>query len=64
MKAERIKQLKKELEELDSKMVRTFTEQRNRNRVLFEICKELEELENPESYEANRDHWDGHEIRL
>ena len=28
------------------------------------ISKEIEKLENPESYALNSNHWDSHEIRL
>lgn len=63
--------MKTELEKLyadrdaiESQMPQTFTQQRNKNAALFEVCHQIEKLEDPISYEQNKNHWDGHEIRF
>lgn len=64
MNANRIAEIKARIEELETTMVQTFSQQRARNLELFQLSRELEELENPESYERNKAHWDGHQIRF
>ena len=56
--------LKARQEEILNTMVNTFQEQKDRDRELFLIAREIEMLENPESYEENKTHWEDHEIRF
>lgn len=56
--------LKNQLESLYAEMPQTHFEMEQRNKSAFLISREIEKLENPQSYEANKNHWDGHEIRL
>ncbi len=64
MSAEKITKLKERMFELETTIVHTFQQQKDRNREMFEISRELEQLENHESYEANKNHWEGHENRF
>ena len=57
-------ELKSRQEELETTMVNTFQQQKDRNRELFLISREIEKLEDPESYGENKSHWEGHEIRF
>ena len=59
-----LSELKSRLFDLESTMVYTFAQQRDRNREMFEISMEIERLENPESYQQNIRHWQGHENRF
>lgn len=61
---QKIAYLKKMLDEIYSTMPETFYQQEQRNKSAFLITREIEKLENPESYQLNSNHWDGHEIRL
>ena len=57
-------QLKNRRFELETTMVNTFTQQKARNREMFEISKEIEKLENPNAYAENKNHWENHEVRF
>lgn len=59
-----LQQLKNRLEELETTMVSTFSQQTARNREMFLICRDIERLENPVAYKENEKHWEGHEIRF
>lgn len=63
-KDQRIKQLNDQLELIYLEMPKTFYQQRMRDKAVFEISKELEILENPNSYIENIGFWEGHEIRF
>jgi hypothetical protein len=58
------KQIEERLFELETTMVRTFQQQKDRNREMFELSREKEKIENPEEYERNKAHWGGHESRF
>lgn len=60
----KLSELKDRLFELETTMVNTFAQQRDRNREMFLISREIEKLENPTEYQKNINHWDGHEIRF
>jgi CTP:phosphocholine cytidylyltransferase-like protein len=60
----RLRELKIQLEEIYSVMPETFFQQKQRDKSAFLISKEIEQLENPESYAENSNHWDNHEIHL
>jgi hypothetical protein len=60
----KLEKLKAQLEAVYSKMPRTHFEMQQRDKSAFLICREIEQLENPAGYEENKNHWDGHEIRL
>jgi hypothetical protein len=64
MKTTRLQELKKRLEELETTMVNTFAEQRDRNREMFIISREIEQITDPASYKENEAHWEGHELRF
>jgi len=59
-----LSELKDRLFELEATMVNTFQEQADRNREMFVISREIEKLEDPQSYEENKNHWDNHELRF
>jgi hypothetical protein len=61
---EKIADLKKQLELVYLKMPQTFFQQKMRDKAAFEISKQLEELENPQSYADNFLHWESHELRF
>lgn len=61
---QKIADLKKMLHEIYSTMPETFFQQEQRNKSAFLITREIEKLENPESYQLNSNFWDGYEIRL
>jgi len=54
----KLAQLKSELEELSLSMPISWEAQRIKNAELFQLSKEIEELENPESYKLNSKHWE------
>ena len=56
-------ELKERLFELETTIVSSFSEQKNRNREMFSISAEIELLENPESYNENP-FWSLHENRF
>jgi hypothetical protein len=56
--------LKAQLEDLYNEMPRNHFEQSQRDKSAFLISREIERLENPESYEENKSHWEKHEIRF
>ena len=60
----RLSELRNQLEEIYAVMPETFFQQQQRDKSAFLISKEIEKLENPESYAQNSNHWDNHEIRL
>ena len=57
-------ELKNRLFELETTMVHTFNQQKDRNREMFNISREIEKIENPKAYKENALHWDGHENRF
>jgi len=59
-----LSELKKRLEEVEAITPHTFREQRDKNREMYLLSREIERLENPESYARNRSHWDGHTLRM
>lgn len=59
-----LKILKDRLFELETSMVSTYQQQKDRNREMFLISKEIEQLENPVAYAENEIHWEGHEVRF
>lgn len=59
-----LEQLKKRLEEVQDIIPETFLEQRDKNREMYLLSREIERLEDPESYARNRRHWDGHTLRM
>lgn len=59
-----IEKLKAQLDAIYSKMPNTHFEMEQRDKSAFLISREIEKLENPIGYEENKNHWDGHEIRL
>ena len=63
-KMETLQALKTQLENLYNEMPRNFFEQSQRDKSAFLISREIERLENPKSYEENKSHWEGHEIRF
>ena len=60
----RIKELEAQLDALYSEMPQTHFQLNQRNKSAFLIAKELEQLKDPKSYQENKNHWEGHEIRL
>ena len=62
--AEKLAQLKNDLDSIYAVMPTNETQLRNRNRAAFLVCAEIEKLENPIAYAENKNHWDGHEIRF
>lgn len=61
---QQIADLKNQLELVCSEMPQTFYEQKMRNKVAFEISKQIEQLENPTLYAENANHWEAHELRF
>lgn len=61
---QKINQLKIQLENLFFEMPQSHFELEQRNKSAFLISKQIEKLENPISYNQNKNHWDNHEIRL
>jgi hypothetical protein len=59
-----LNQLKAQLDALYAEMPQTFFQQQQRDKSAFLISREIEKLENPELYEANKNHWEGHELRF
>lgn len=59
-----LSELKKRLEEVEAVTPLTFREQRDKNREMYLLSREIERLEDPESYARNRRHWDGHTLRM
>jgi len=59
-----LEKLKAQLEAVYSQMPQTHFQMEQRDKSAFLISKEIERLENPIGYEENKNHWDGHEIRL
>ena len=57
-------ELKQRLGELETTMVETFQEQKDRNREMFQVCRDIEKIQDPEAYEENKAHWEGHEMRF
>ena len=56
--------LKGRLFELETTMVETFQEQKDRNAEMFQLSAQIEQIENTESYSRNKNHWEGHEMRF
>ena len=56
-KKRKLSQLKSELEELSISLPNSWEAQRIKNAELFQLSKEIEELENPEYYKVNSNHW-------
>lgn len=61
---DKIKSLESQLDSIYSEMPQTFFQQQQRDKSAFLITKELEKLKDPKSYAQNKNHWEGHEIRL
>jgi hypothetical protein len=59
-----LQELQGRLFELETTMVSSFNQQRDRNREMFLISQQIEKLENPVTYAENSNHWEGHEIRF
>ena len=59
-----IKHLKNQLDSIYLEMPSSFFQMEQRNKSAFIITKQIEKLENPNSYNENINHWDNHEIRL
>lgn len=59
-----LKYLKDRMFELETTMVNTFQEQKDRNREMFLVNREIEKIENPKAYKENEKHWEGHELRF
>ena len=57
-------ELKNQLAEIYAVMPETFFQQQQRDKSAFLITREIEKLENPESYAQNSNHWDKHELRF
>ena len=57
-------ELKNQLDEIYAVMPETFFQQQQRDKSAFLITREIEKLENPESYAQNSNHWDKHELRF
>jgi hypothetical protein len=62
--ADKLKSLKSQLEAVYSIMPKSHIQMEHRNKSAFLISREIEALENPVSYQENKNHWDGHEIRF
>lgn len=60
----KLQNLKNQLESLYAEMPQTHFQMQQRDKSAFLISREIEKLENPKGYRANKNHWDGHEIRL
>ena len=60
----KLQELKAQLEDLYLPMLETDFEIAQRNKVAFILCREIEALENPEAYQENIKHWEGHELRF
>jgi hypothetical protein len=63
-KQEQIKDLRNQLDNLNLEMIKSFFDLEQRNKTIFLITMELEKLENPTSYNENKNHWDGYEFRF
>jgi len=63
-KISKIKDLKNQLDSIYLEMPSSFFQMEQRNKSAFIITKEIEKLENPNSYNENINHWDNHEIKL
>jgi hypothetical protein len=61
---QQISELKNQLDSLYSEMPQTFFQQKMRDKAAFEISKQLEKLENSQSYAENILHWELHELRF
>ena len=61
---QKIKELRNELDAIYLVMAETHFQQKQRDKAAFIICRELEKLENPISYQENELHWEGYEIRF
>lgn len=59
----RLAELKKQLDEVWALMPQNFREQTAKYKVIFEISREIEMIENPKAYQENLNHWEGHEYR-
>lgn len=60
----KLTELKNQLEQLFLEMPNSFFELEQRNKSAFLISREIEKIENPKSYEINKNHWEAHEIRF
>jgi hypothetical protein len=60
----KLTELKARKEALETTMVSSFQQQKDRNREMFLVCREIEQLEDPAAYAENVNHWEGHEIRF
>ena len=61
---QQIEDLRNQLDLLYSKMPKTFFQQKIRDKAAFEISKQLEQLENSQSYAENILYWESHELRF
>jgi len=59
-----LQELKSQLDALYAEMPTTLFEMQQRDKSSFLISREIERLENPESYAQNSKHWDNYEMRL
>jgi len=60
----KLEELKSRLESLYETMPETHFQLEQRNKSAFLITREIEKLENPKGYKQNKEHWEGHELRL
>ena len=59
-----LQELKSQFDDLYAEMPTSFFAQQQRDKSAFLISREIERLENPESYAQNSKHWEGYEMRL
>ena len=53
-----ITEIENDIEDVFLTMPTSFEEQRILNQELFELSKELEQIENPDGYKKNINHWE------
>jgi hypothetical protein len=59
-----LKQLENQLESLYMEMASTFFEVKQRDKSAFLIRREIEKIKDSKSYNENKNHWEGHELRF
>ena len=57
-KERKLKYLKAEQERISTTMSNTFEEMRIKGQILFQIAQQIEQIENPEGYQENINHWE------
>jgi hypothetical protein len=60
----KLAELKNQLEMIYSEMPQSFFQLEQRNKSAFLINREIEKIENPRSYNENKNFWEGHELRF